>query len=326
MMQLQKAWAWREGQNAFEGNEAVRVFHGPGEGERELRSFAIDRFKDHYWITEWQEDEEKPSTPHKLGRTQVLVEIREFLKTKGAISAVALGRPKQGVPAVPEALLGDSDPNGFEIIEEGLRFRIRLRETRHPGLFLDHLPLRRWLRNHSAGARVLNTFAYTGSLSVACGVGGAEHVATLDLSKPTVAWARENWLLNDLAEDSSRFIFGDVFEWLPRLKREGERYDVVILDPPSFSRGNKGSFSTAKDLVRLHRLAIELLKNDGRLVTSINSANIPVNRFESDLAQAAHEAGVHFQVALRIDLPETFPTRLDRPQDRYLKGVILRRI
>ena len=201
MLQLLRAWAWRENQRAFEGNEAVRVFHGPGDGEGELRSFAIDRFKDHYWITEWQEEEEpprsgsgRPPPVQKLGRAQILQEIREFLETKGAVSAVALGRPKQGVPAVPEVLFGDSDPNGFDISEEGLRFRIRLRETRHPGLFLDHLPLRRWLRAHSTGVRVLNAFAYTGSLSVACGVGGAEHVATLDLSKPTVAWARENWL------------------------------------------------------------------------------------------------------------------------------------
>jgi 23S rRNA (cytosine1962-C5)-methyltransferase len=175
------------------------------------------------------------------------------------------------------------------------------------------------------GWKVLNTFAYTGSLSVAAGLGGAEHVTTLDLSKPTVRWAQDNWELNGLAADRGRFISGDVFEWLPRLGREGRLFDAIILDPPSFSRGNKGSFSTSKDLTMLHRLAMELLAERGTLITSINSANVSWAQYEKDVLSAARELGHEYEVLSRIDLPETFPTPLSQPQARYLKGWILRR-
>src|SRR6202041_44691 len=142
---------------------------------------------------------------------------------------------------------------------------------KHPGLFLDHAPLRAWLKENSKGLNVLNTFAYTGSLSVAAGVGGAKKVTTLDLSRPTLEWARENWELNRLAEKNSDFIFGDYFEWIPRLAKKNQLFDCVILDPPSFSRGKKGGFSTTKDLRTLHELALDCVAPEGVLVTSINS-------------------------------------------------------
>ncbi|MCM2323416.1 MAG: class I SAM-dependent methyltransferase, partial [Oligoflexia bacterium] len=196
--------------------------------------------------------------------------------------------------------------------------------TRHPGLFLDHAPLRQWLRRRARDWRVLNTFAYTGSLSVAAGAGGARQVTTLDLARPAIQWAEENWRLNGFSDERARFIAGDVFEWLPRLKREGQTFDCVILDPPSFSHGKKGNFSTSKDLPRLHALALELLAPGGTLVTSINSAQVSWARFERDVAEAARERRRELEVLAQIDLPETFPTRLGAAQDRYLKGWILR--
>jgi 23S rRNA (cytosine1962-C5)-methyltransferase len=173
---------------------------------------------------------------------------------------------------------------------------------------------------------VLNTFAYTGSLSVAAGLGGADHVTTLDLSRPSTKWAEENWRLNELSEARARFIAGDVFEWLPRLKKSGERFDCVILDPPSFARGSKGSFSTAKDLPRLHEAAIDVLSQGGLLVTSINSADISWSRLEADIERACTARRASFSILRRVDLPESFPTPVGEPEKRYLKGYILSRL
>ena len=97
--QLEKAWAWRVKQGAFESNQAVRVFHGPGDGIDELRSFAIDRFAEQYWVTEWQQDDERKRLDSGLesresaARDKVIEAIHEFLRGHGAVSAVALGRP-----------------------------------------------------------------------------------------------------------------------------------------------------------------------------------------------------------------------------------------
>lgn len=310
--QLENAWAWRQQRGILDESEALRVFHGPGEGEGELRQIAIDRFGDHYWVTQWR-------------ATSLLPRIARFLESKGARSAVALLRPEKGIPEDPVAILSTPPADAVSVREaDGGRSLIRFTGTKHPGLFLDHAPLREWLRRRSRGWKVLNTFAYTGSLSVAAGRGGATDVTTLDLGKPAVRWARDNWELNGLPESGARWIAGDVFEWLPRLKREGQIYDCVILDPPSFSHGTKGRFSTAKDLEKLHALALQVLRPGGTLVTSINSANVSHLQYASDVRAAARKLSRSLSILSEINLPETFPTRLGASEDRYLKGWILR--
>ena len=316
--QLESAWNLRLKLGAFERNQAVRIFHGPGEGAGELKHLLIERFADTAWVTEREAEQSAGAS--------VRAEIGQFLGSRGLKGGVWLPRPKQGVPGEPEVFFGEVAPGEFEIDEEGLKFGIRLLGSKHPGLFLDHLPLRRWLRQNCRGLKVLNTFAYTGSLSVAAGVGGAEHVTTLDLSKPTIRWAESNWARNELEASRARLISGDVFEWLPRLKREKQLYDCVILDPPSFSRGVKGTFSTSKDLEKLHSLAIALVAPGGYLVTSINSATVPLKKMEAEIRKAAENQDARFEEVAQIELPPTFPTRQGDAEARYLKGYILRRV
>lgn len=306
--ELEKAWKKRLPD--FDETDAVRVFHGPGEGSEATRGWAIDRFGDHYWVTEWEGSNE-PTHP-------VLDDIARFLRSKGALSAVALLRPERGVPTPPRVLLGSPPLGRFSVREGPARYLVQLTDVRHPGLFLDHAPLRTWLHAEARGLTVLNTFAYTGSLSIAAALGAAAHVTTLDLSRATIEWAEANARENALADDTLRFLSGDVFEWLPRLGREGKTYDCVILDPPSFSRGRKGTFSTAKDLPRLHALALDRVADGGLLVTSINSANVTARKFRSDVELAARERGVRLDVVYEVGLPPSFPAR--SPTERYLKG------
>lgn len=313
MFELERAWQWREERGVFSAeNRAVRVFYGPGEGSGPWKNLAIDFFAEHAWVTHWQSGKKQDL------RTE---DLKSFLESKGARSAVILFRPEKGTPEEPKVLFGTPPKGPFEVRERRARYWIQLLRTRHPGLFLDHEPLREWLSLRSRGLRVLNTFAYTGSLSVAAGMGGAAHVTTLDMSKPTIRWAQENWSLNGLAADRARFISGDVFEWLPRFKKE--KFDIVILDPPSFSHGTKGRFSTAKDLVKLHVLAMQALAEGGILVSSINSANVSWAKFESDILAASKESQRKFKILWKIDLPETFPTPLGIADERYLKGFVL---
>ena len=325
MSDFESAWQWRQRIGLMNHSDALRVFHGPGEGVGDSRYFAIDKFSDHYWVTQWESSFSSGSgtalSPAQL--TAIRNRIVEFLRIKNATSVVAMIRPEKGVPSEPSVWYGTPPEGRFVIQEDEMRFWIQLQKSRHPGLFLDHFPLRKWLRQFSRGKRVLNTFAYTGSLSVAAGLGGADSVTTLDLSKPSVDWAIENFKLNDLSDSKHRTISGDVFEWLPRLKREKQAFDCIILDPPSFSHGKKQNFSTAKDLEKLHSLAMELLARGGVLITSINSANVSWKKYESDLLAAAKKQKLEFKILKQIDLPESFPTRLGGSQDRYLKGWIL---
>ena len=306
--------------------EAVRVFHGGGDaGPGWMEQVAVDRFGEHFWVTHWGE----PGQPRVQESDRE--SIVEFLRERGAQSVVGMDRPPKGLPGTPELWWGRCPLARFEVREGRARFWVQLQGVRHPGLFLDHIELRQWLMEHARGWAVLNTFAYTCSLSIACGLGDAAHVVSLDLSKPSLEWGLENWRLNDLREMKADWIYGDTFEWLPRMKRDGRLFDCVILDPPSFSRAPKGksakksTFSTSKDLAELHALALDVLKPGGVLVTSINSANVSVRKYEQDIADAARARKRTIQVLRTLEQPETFPTAVGgSPEARYLKGWILR--
>lgn len=317
MREFDQAWRWREERGLLRELSSVRVFHGPGEGRGLTQGLAIDRYGDRFWVTAWGEVSD-----------ELRGKLTSWLEERGTQNAVLVHRPRGAVSDVAESLLGAISEEPFQVSEGELRFWIRFSETRQPGLFLDHQPVRRWLSSRARGWTVLNAFAFTGSLSVACGAGGAQHVTTLDLGKPAVRWARENWELNGLASERAEFISDDYFERLPRWKKEGRVFDCILLDPPSFSRGKKGSFSTAKDLERLHFLALSCLAPGGFLMTSVNSSNVSRSKFDTELAAAARKAGAELQAVLPIELPETFPTPIggrEAERARYLKGWILRR-
>ncbi len=294
--------AWFKRTSELEKSEAVRVFHGPGEGKGLSSKIAIEVFGSHAWVYEWEGDGEKLSEGSKT-------EIARFLECKKLKGAVFLSRPEKETPSDAVKLFGEL-PDSSTIQELGSKFKIRFEGVKHPGLFLDHAPLRAWLKGSGIvnGATVLNTFAYTGSLSVAARAGGAAHVTTLDLSRPTIDWAKENWKLNRFPEEESDFIFGDVFEWLPKFKKRDRKFDVVILDPPSFSRSAKGNFSTSKDLEKLHTLAIELLNAKGLLITSINSRNVLKEKYLMEVERAARSRARSVKIIKELSAPpQSFP-------------------
>lgn len=299
------------------GSTAHRLFHGPGEGEGWTRSIAIDRFGDYAWCTFWQ----KPG--FLSPKPEHAEEVRKALEAQGLKGAVLLSRPEKKTPELPQVWFGEVPESRFEVRERDARFWVNLRESLHPGLFLDHVELRRWLEVESEDRSVLNLFSYTGSLSVAAGLGKARLVKSVDLSRPFSNWAKENWALNALDETKGDFVVGDSFDWLSRFQKRSEHFDTIVLDPPSFSRGPSGVFSTQKDLKRLHLEAIRCLSpKGGILVSSINSVAVERSRFENEVEAAVREAGFRMKIVRKISQPATFPIRRGDSESAYLKGLI----
>jgi 23S rRNA (cytosine1962-C5)-methyltransferase len=319
--ELAKAVAVRKSINAWADSQTFRLFHGPGESEHsELNQIAIDVFQNHYWITEWM----------RLSDS-TLKEIVTFLQNQMGIHAaksiVRMDRTQVASQSTVETIFGHPPDSRFAVTEFDIPYLIQFKDTKHPGLFLDHAPLRNWLLQTQKNKKVLNLFAYTGSLSVAAGKAGATDVTTIDLSKATIEWAKENWIHAGLPEQDGLFYYGDVFEWLPRLKKKGLIYDTILCDPPSFSRSKSGTFSTSKDLPHLHALIFRLLKPGGTLVTSINSEKITSAQFLKDIQSGADQSGGHrFQVIEEIHLPPTFPVSAHHPEQDYLKGFYIKLI
>jgi 23S rRNA (cytosine1962-C5)-methyltransferase len=315
---LVNAFQFRKSSGALRETEALRMFYGPGESTDPILSqIAIDVFFDQAWITQWAPIPD--STLKELVRV-----IRENLP-ECSRGIVLMDRSKVASEADAIPVDGEVRDGKFVVKEFGIPYLVQMKQTKHPGLFLDHAPLRRWLIRTQENKRVLNLFSYTGALSVAAGAGGATQVTTLDLSKPTIEWARENWENAAWNGPKGDFIYGDVFDWLPRLKKKGLEYDTILCDPPSFSRTKTGAFSTGKDLARLHALILPLLAKGGTLVTSINSENISERAFLGEIEAAARQTDTRLQWLGRVDLPESFPTPLDSKM-RYLKGFYLRSV
>jgi 23S rRNA (cytosine1962-C5)-methyltransferase len=174
----------------------------------------------------------------------------------------------------PRLILGDSDANlQSTVLERTLRYGIDFGTGYSPGLFIDQRENRRFVRDITPRS-LLNCFAYTCSFSVAGATVGAKTVS-IDLSKKSLARGRENFALNSLPTSDHRFLADDVMEVLPRLARKGERFDVIILDPPTFSRSHRGNaFQVEQHFEALLAAALEVAERDGKILLSTNCARL----------------------------------------------------
>jgi len=184
-----------------------------------------------------------------------------------------------------------SQVSGFLGREEGLNYLIRSTEGLSSGLFADMREGRARVRAWAEGLTVLNTFAYTCGFGVAAMAGGATRVLNLDLSRSVLAWGQENYRLNGFEPDPRDFVFGDVFDWLARFARRGETFDLVIVDPPSFSTTKSARFSAAKDIAQLTELAAKVVSPGGRLLACSNLAELPWRTFREHVLAGVANAG-----------------------------------
>lgn len=157
----------------------------------------------------------------------------------------------------------------FEVHENDMKFRVNLNNYLDTGVFLDHRPLRKWLKNDSQGKKVLNLFSYTGSISVAAALGGA-NVTTVDMSKTYLDWAVENFKLNKINPGAHDFIQADVIQFIEH--ELNEEFDTIILDPPSFSNSKRMEdiFEVQRDHSKMVHHLMKVLKPGGTLYFSNN--------------------------------------------------------
>jgi 23S rRNA (cytosine1962-C5)-methyltransferase len=223
----------------------------------------------------------------EAARDRVLEALPGWGKEHGGVWRRVFGKylPRHNDERVAPALLdGDATLPLVTVAEEnGMRFGLDFAAGYSAGLFIDQRANRALVRR-SGVKRLLNTFAYTCSFSVAAALGGAETVS-VDLSKKSLDRGRENFALNGLdaaAEGRHRFVADDVLEVLPRLARKGERFDAIVLDPPTFSRGNKGrKFQVEHDLEALFLAALEVAAPGARVLLSTNCTRLDRRALES---------------------------------------------
>ena len=206
----------------------------------------------------------------------------------------------------------------FPVRENGLTFLVGFDEGLSTGLFIDQRENRwRLLQMNLRGKSVLNTFAYTCAFSVGAAKVGAA-ATSVDLSQKYLEWGKENFRANNLATDGHEFLSGDVFEWFKRFAKRGRQWDVVILDPPTFSTTKDGRrFQAERDYGDLAAQAMGLVARGGILFCSTNQRTLAPEKFETTVRDAARTQGRVIESAEPVTLP--FDFRVAEGERPYLK-------
>jgi 23S rRNA (cytosine1962-C5)-methyltransferase len=221
-------------------------------------------------------------------------------------------------------LWGEEPPDPVIILERGVRFAVDVRRGQKTGFFLDQRENRALVRRLSPRATVLNCFSFSGGFSVNAALGGATRVFSVDQDADAIALARDNFERNRLDPNAHDFLAADVFELLSSLRTEGRRFDVVILDPPAFAKSQRAVEAALDGYASLNRQALEVVAPGGVLMTASCSARITPEAFQGAVKEAGFKAGVDLTLVEERYQPPDHPIRLQFPEGRYLKFLVLR--
>lgn len=245
----------------------------------------------------------------------------------GVTAALAATTPLAGILERSEGegvtlLAGRLPPQPLIMVENGLHFEVDLLRGQKTGFFLDQRENRRTIASWSGGKSVLNLFCYTGGFSLYAARGGATQVVSVDSAHEAVMAAKRNFMHNGLDPAAHEFHVADCFELLAKYHGEGRRFDLIIVDPPSFARAKTQLPAALNAYHRLNTLALKCLAPGGLLASSSCTAQVSPDAFREMLAAAA--AAAHRRLLLLHEAGHALdhPVPAGFPEGRYLKFVI----
>lgn len=225
-----------------------------------------------------------------------------------------------GLGAVDGYLWGTTDHASQTVLEHGQRFLVNWEKGQKTGFFLDQRENRELVKRYAAGRTVLNTFCYTGGFSVYALAGGAREVVSVDSSERAVTLADENVRLNFGTDAPHRAVTADAVEYL---KEIGDRYDLIILDPPAFAKHHKVLGNAMQGYRRLNARALSQIRPGGILFTFSCSQAVTKELFRTTVFSAAAIAGRKVRILHQLTQPADHPINMYHPEGEYLKGLVL---
>ena len=218
---------------------------------------------------------------------------------------------------------GQEAPDFFTVLENGVLYQVFMNDGLMTGIFLDQHEVRGSLVDGLAmGKSLLNMFSYTAAFSVAAAMGGASQTTSVDLAKRSRELSQAHFQANGISTGDHRFIVMDVFEYFKYAKRKALTYDVIVLDPPSFARNKKQTFSVAKDYHKLISQSLEILNPGGIIIASTNAANVSRQKFTEQIDKGF--AGRSYQILNKYGLPADFAYNKKDESSNYLKVISMK--
>lgn len=252
----------------------------------------------------------------------VLDALDAVLPARG-VTTVLVRTGKRGERQV-ELARGPEPDDVISVRERGMTLFCDLLSGQKTGLFLDHRESRHRIRGLSRGARVLNLYGYTGGFSAAAALGGARHVVTVDVARGAIALA-ERTVRENAPRVPHDAIASDVPAYLEQAAADGETFDIVIADPPSFAPSERALPAARKSYTALHEACLRVLAPGGLYLAASCSSHVDRDDFDATLRDAARRSDVMLQVLDRWGAPPDHPRLMGFPEGDYLKCVLVRR-
>lgn len=296
---------------------AFRVFNNSGDGQDGL---TIDFFDGYYLIT-W----------YKYEMYQLKSEISDILKTaplyKGLYQKKRFDTKAMYLDDNDDFIDGTKAPEPLIVKENNVNFAIYLDDGAMVGVFLDQREVRKIIREkYAQGKTMLNTFSYTGAFSVFASLGGATKTTSVDLANRSLAKTQEQFKINDIDIDKQDIIVQDVFGYFKYAIKNKISYDLVVVDPPSFARSKKMTFSVSKDYTKLLKEVIQITNKGGIIVASTNYAKLGMGKFRDFIATAFKELNGKYEIKETFSLPNDFKVDKNFREGDYLKVVFIKKL
>lgn len=310
---IEKALHYRSSFYKDDQTNAFRVFNGEGDG---IGGFTIDYFAGYYLIN-WYSKGIYTFKTYIIQALEQLVDFHAIYEKKRFLQ-------KGEYMDDDDFVTGKRGEFPHIVKENGMHYAVYLNDGAMCGIFLDQRDVRKAIRDkYVTGKKVLNTFSYTGAFSVAAALGGAAQTTSVDLAKRSLSKTIEQFSVNNIDFEAHNIQVMDVFDYFKYAKRKKLSYDMVILDPPSFARSKKYTFSVAKDYSKLITEAISITAKDGIIVASTNNATLSMKKFKAMIEKGFNKMNKPYQVLEEYTLPKDFRVNKHFQQGNYLKVVIL---
>ena len=289
---------------------AFRLFNQEGDG---FGGLTVDLYGD-YAVFSWYN-----SYVYQIRQTISEAFRQVFPEVLGTYEKIRF----KGLDYESAHVYGQEAPDFFTVLENGILYQVFMNDGLMTGIFLDQHEVRGSLVDGLAmGKSLLNMFSYTAAFSVAAAMGGASQTTSVDLAKRSRELSQAHFQANGISTDEHRFIVMDVFEYFKYAKRKGLTYDVIVLDPPSFARNKKQTFSVAKDYHKLISQSLEILNPGGIIVASTNAANVSRQKFTEQIDKGF--AGRSYQILNKYGLPADFAYNKKDESSNYLKVISMK--
>lgn len=289
---------------------AFRLFNQEGDG---FGGLIVDLYGD-YAVFSWYN-----SYVYQIRQTISEAFRQVFPEVLGAYEKIRF----KGLDYESAHVYGQQAPDFFTVLENGVLYQVFMNDGLMTGIFLDQHEVRGSLVDGLAmGKSLLNMFSYTAAFSVAAAMGGASQTTSVDLAKRSRELSQAHFQANGISTDDHRFIVMDVFEYFKYAKRKDLTYDVIVLDPPSFARNKKQTFSVAKDYHKLISQSLEILNPGGIIIASTNAANVSRQKFTEQIDKGF--AGRNYQILNKYGLPADFAYNKKDESSNYLKVISMK--